>query len=115
MVSRLPVLSGKKVGKRVPPDLVLPLFIGVVVCVALLIAYPWVVLTISALAYLASMPFGWRSHRGYVRRDAEGLAEGQSVEPQDAPPATPSDASPPSNSRAAVVPFERSGERPTGR
>src|SRR5262252_402829 len=56
MVSRLPVFSGKKVGKRVPPDLVLPVFIGVVVFFALLIAYPWVVLTIGALMYLASLP-----------------------------------------------------------
>src|SRR5215468_11193592 len=85
MVSRLPVFSGKKVGKRVPPDLVLPIFIGVVVFVALLIAYPWVVLTIGALMYLASLPFGWLSHRGYVRRDAEAIAQGQSMEPQGAP------------------------------
>jgi CDP-diacylglycerol---serine O-phosphatidyltransferase len=118
MVSRLPVYSGKKVGKRVPPDLVLPAFIGVVVFFALLIAYPWAVLTIGALLYLASLPFGWLSHRGYVRRDAEGQAnaEGQRGGRQDEPPATTaSDVSMPSSSRAAVLPFERGGERPTSR
>ena len=115
MVSRLPVLSGKKVGKRVPPDLVLPVFIGVVVFFALLIAYPWMVLTIGALAYLASLPFGWVSHRGYVRRDAQANAQRQATEPQGALPETAGDASTASNSRAAVVPFERGGERPAGR
>ena len=45
MVSQLPVLSGKRVGKRVPPDMVLPVFVLVVLFFALLIAYPWWVLT----------------------------------------------------------------------
>jgi CDP-diacylglycerol--serine O-phosphatidyltransferase len=115
MVSRLPVYSGKKVGKRVPPDLVLPVFIGVVLFFALLIAYPWAVLTVGALMYLASLPFGWLSHRDYVRRDAEADTHGQSAEPQDQPSETASDVSMPSNSPAAVLPFERGGERPTRR
>src|SRR5215468_6640979 len=113
MVSRLPVYSGKKVGKRVPPDLVLPVFIGVVVFFALLIAYPWAVLTIGTLAYLASLPFGWLSHRGYVRRDAEANAEGERATRPDEPPAAAASVSTPSNSH--VLPFERGGERPTSR
>jgi CDP-diacylglycerol---serine O-phosphatidyltransferase len=113
MVSRLPVYSGKKVGKRVPPDLVLPAFIGVVVFFALLIAYPWPVLTIGTLVYLASLPFGWLSHRGYVRRDAEANAEGERAGRTDEPPAAAGNVSTPSNSH--VLPFERGGERPTGR
>ena len=44
MVSRLPVFSGKRVGKRVPPEMVLPVFVLVVLFFALLIAYPWWVL-----------------------------------------------------------------------
>src|SRR5581483_5098850 len=43
MVSRLPVFSGKRVGKRVPPEMVLPVFVVVVLFFALLISYPWVV------------------------------------------------------------------------
>jgi CDP-diacylglycerol---serine O-phosphatidyltransferase len=111
MVSRLPVYSGKKVGRRVPPDLVLPAFIGVVLFFALLIAYPWAVLTVGTLLYLASLPFGWLSHRDYVRRDAEEKAQGQTVEPQDQLAETPGNVSaPPSESDAAVLPFERGGE-----
>jgi CDP-diacylglycerol--serine O-phosphatidyltransferase len=79
LVSRLPVFSGKRVGTRVAPDLVGPVIVVVVLFFALLIAYPWEILTVGTLAYLASLPFGWLSYRGYERRSAE------SREPQ--PPA----------------------------
>ncbi|MDI1344863.1 MAG: CDP-diacylglycerol--serine O-phosphatidyltransferase [Pseudolabrys sp.] len=70
MVSRLPVFSGKRVGKRVPPEMVLPVFVVVVLAFALLISYPWEVLSVSAIVYLASLPFGWLSFRDLVRKDA---------------------------------------------
>jgi CDP-diacylglycerol--serine O-phosphatidyltransferase len=75
MVSRLPVFSGKRVGTRVPPEMVGPLIVLVVLAIALLIAYPWVLLTAGTLAYLGSLPFGWLSYRGYERRSREGRAE----------------------------------------
>src|SRR5271163_4049230 len=59
MVSRLPVFSGKRVGTRVPPEMVGPLIVLVVLSIAILIAYPWVLLTAITLAYLACLPFGW--------------------------------------------------------
>jgi len=49
MVSRLPVFSGKTVGRRVPPEMVLPAFVFVVLFIALLIRYPWYVLTIGTV------------------------------------------------------------------
>jgi len=75
MVSRLPVFSGKRVGTRVPPEMVGPLVIVVVLFVALLIAYPWILLTAGTLVYLASLPFGWLSYRAYERRAREGKAD----------------------------------------
>src|SRR5215475_13831941 len=51
MVSRLPVFSGKRVGKRIAPELVLPVFVVVVLFFALLIAYPWVVLTVGTILF----------------------------------------------------------------
>jgi CDP-diacylglycerol---serine O-phosphatidyltransferase len=75
MVSRLPVFSGKRVGTRVPPEMVGPLIVVVVLFMALLIAYPWIILTAGTLAYVASLPFGWLSHRGYERRARESKAE----------------------------------------
>ncbi|OYX79350.1 MAG: CDP-diacylglycerol--serine O-phosphatidyltransferase, partial [Bradyrhizobium sp. 35-63-5] len=71
MVSRLPVFSGKRVGKRVPPEMVLPVFVVVVLFFALLISYPWEVLTVGALAYLLLLPLGAMSYRKYQRKDAE--------------------------------------------
>jgi CDP-diacylglycerol---serine O-phosphatidyltransferase len=75
MVSRLPVFSGKRVGMRVPPDLVGPLIVFVVLFFALLLAYPWVVLTTGTVAFLASLPFGWLSYREYERKSRDSKAE----------------------------------------
>jgi CDP-diacylglycerol---serine O-phosphatidyltransferase len=75
MVSRLPVFSGKRIGTRVPPEMVGPLVIVVVLFVALLIAYPWILLTAGTLAYLASLPFGWVSYRAYARRSRDSKVE----------------------------------------
>ena len=60
MVSKLPVFSGKRVGKRVDPDMVLPVFVLVVLFFALLIAYPWWVLSIGTVVYLTCLPLGSR-------------------------------------------------------
>ena len=88
MVSKLPVFSGKRVGKRVSPDMVLPVFVVVVLFFALLISYPWEVLTLGTLAYLGCLPFGWLSYREYQRKDeaaaaaaTEGAAEPASESP----------------------------------
>ena len=90
LVSRLPVFSGKRVGTRVLPELVGPLIVVVVLCIALLIAYPWALLTAGTLAYLASLPFGWLSYREYERRSREAKREGMPVSPS---PSTPLQAS----------------------
>jgi CDP-diacylglycerol--serine O-phosphatidyltransferase len=98
MVSRLPVFSGKQFGSRVPPEKVLPIFIFVVLFIALLIAYPWPVLTIGTLAYLASLPFGLRSYQQHERAtpNAESAAapEAPAANTEPATPAPP-DVAPP--------------------
>ena len=98
MVSRLPVFSGKRVGKRVPPDMVLPVFVVVVLFFALLISYPWVVLTIGSLAYLGCLPFGWLAYRNHQRKDAEAVA---AAAVDDAPMTMPGHTADPDNDRPA--------------
>ena len=71
MVSRLPVFSGKSVRMRVPPELVLPLFVCVIFFIALLVGYPWYILSIGTVLYLLSLPLGWKSYRDQAR--AAGL------------------------------------------
>jgi CDP-diacylglycerol--serine O-phosphatidyltransferase len=82
MVSRLPVYSGKKL-TRVPREMVLPVFVVVVLFVALLISYPWPVLTLGTLAYLACLPLGWMSYRRLER--AAGHPPDPTL-PEDPPP-----------------------------
>ncbi len=87
MVSRLPVYSGKKLGTRVAPEMVLPIFVVVVLFVALLISYPWEVLTVGTLVYLGSLPFGLALYRRHVRQDAERAAQAERAE-RAPPPAS---------------------------
>ena len=70
MVSRLPVFSGKTVKMRVPPEMVLPVFVSVVFFIALLIGYPWHILSAGSVLYLLSLPMGWKSYRNHERAAA---------------------------------------------
>jgi len=67
MVSRLPVFSGKTVRMRVPPEMVLPLFVCVIFFIALLIGYPWHILSAGSVLFLLSLPLGWKSYRDHKR------------------------------------------------
>jgi CDP-diacylglycerol--serine O-phosphatidyltransferase len=89
MVSRIPVFSGKKVGQRVPAEMVLPVFLVTIILLALLISYPWEVLTAGTVLYLASLPFGWLSYREYERK-AAGEAMATAAAASAAPPAVES-------------------------
>lgn len=103
LVSTLPVLSGKRVGKRVPPEMVLPIFVVVVLFVALLVSYPWWVLTIGTVGYLASLPFGWFSYQRYKAKDAASAGAettGAAAAETGSPPMSP------------VLPDSDDGERP---
>jgi len=84
MVSRLPVFSGKTVRMRVPPEMVLPVFVSVVFFIALLISYPWYILSAGSVLYLLSLPAGWKSYRDHARR-----AAAQAAPPADAAPSSP--------------------------
>jgi CDP-diacylglycerol---serine O-phosphatidyltransferase len=96
MVSRLPVFSGKRVGKRVAPEMVLPVFVLVVLFFALLVSYPWVVLTIGTVLYLGSLPLGFMSYRNHERKDAVAAAAlaGPAVDAQAGRDAPAADESP---------------------
>jgi CDP-diacylglycerol--serine O-phosphatidyltransferase len=96
MVSRLPVFSGKTTRMRVSPELVLPVFASVVFFVALIVVYPWHILSAGSILYMLSLPFGWRSYRNQAVRHAAvvGAAAGAapaaaSSAPSFAPTGTP--------------------------
>jgi CDP-diacylglycerol--serine O-phosphatidyltransferase len=90
MVSRLPVFSGKKLGTRVPPEMVLPVVVLVVLFIVVLITFPWQLLTIGTLAYLAALPLGWLSAREYQRKDAAAaLPQPEPARSMESPPDSP--------------------------
>jgi CDP-diacylglycerol--serine O-phosphatidyltransferase len=102
MVSRLPVFSGKTVRLRVPPEMVLPVFVSVIFFIALLIGYPWHILSAGTVLYLLSLPLGWKSYRDHER----SAAAAQAVTPVDV---TPSNPAPPF---AAPAPEPEQDDRP---
>jgi len=89
MISRLPVLSGKKYGARVPRELVMPVILIAVCLIALLVSYPWFLLTVGTIAYLALLPLGWFSRKHYLEADAQALKGRTSVAMESTPAVPP--------------------------
>jgi CDP-diacylglycerol---serine O-phosphatidyltransferase len=85
MVSRLPVFSGKSARMRVPPEMVLPVFVSVVFFIAILIGYPWHILSAGSVLYLFSLPAGWKSYRDQAR-NAAAAATPADAAPDPGPP-----------------------------
>lgn len=87
MVSKIPTWSGKKLSARIPRDYVLPILVLVVLFVALLLSYPWELLTLGVLAYLSTIPLAFMHYRRLEK--AHVLASGglllQEQENEDRP------------------------------
>jgi CDP-diacylglycerol---serine O-phosphatidyltransferase len=82
MVSRIPTLSGKRFGRRIPRERVLPVLVIGVILVALLASYPFSFLAVSALAYLVHIPLAWRAQKRAEERAATGTPEA-TTQPKD--------------------------------
>src|SRR5260221_1357287 len=90
MVSRLPVFSGKTVRMRVPPEMVLPVFVSVIFFISLLIGYPWHILSAGFGPFLFSLPAGWEYYRHPARTAAAARAVAAGPPPPTPlPPALP--------------------------
>ncbi|MCB1508736.1 MAG: CDP-diacylglycerol--serine O-phosphatidyltransferase [Hyphomicrobiaceae bacterium] len=63
MVSTLPTFSGKKIGMRIRRDVVLPVFLGFVITVAILVSFPFQTLALLTLVYIGSLAVAWRYYR----------------------------------------------------
>lgn len=68
LVSPLPTFSVKLIGNRVRRDMVMPSMGLVVLFTALLFSFPWLVLTVIAIAYAISIPFAGKK---YAKQMAE--------------------------------------------
>jgi CDP-diacylglycerol--serine O-phosphatidyltransferase len=74
MISRLPTYSGKSLGARIPRDMVVPILVGIVAFFALLVSFPWEVLTLCTLLYLGALPLGWRAYERLKEAEARPAA-----------------------------------------
>ncbi|CEG08367.1 archaetidylserine synthase [Afipia felis] len=101
MVSRLPVYSGKKLGARVSPEAAVPLVIFAVLFIAVLISYPWYVLSVGSMIYLAALPISWAAFRKQERAFRAQQSAGQGVASATAPEPV---FTPPSDSEASDRP-----------
>lgn len=70
MVSRVPTWSGKMVGRRIPRDSVLPIFVLAVIYAALLFSFPFETMAISSLIYLGCLPLWWTTYHRRLAADA---------------------------------------------
>jgi CDP-diacylglycerol--serine O-phosphatidyltransferase len=61
----------------------------VVLFVALLVTFPWEVLTAGTLLYLACLPFGWFSYRDYQRKDLALAQQAAGATPPEGEAALP--------------------------
>jgi len=72
MVSSIPTFSGKNISMSVRRDLVLPLMIMAVFLVAILLSYPWYMLTCLAVLYLLCIPLAlirWNKHERTEKKE----------------------------------------------
>ena len=83
MVSKVPTWSGKKLSARVPREYVLPILVLVVLLVALLLSYPWELLTVSVLAYLGTIPLAFMHYRRLEKAHVLSAGGLMAAQPQD--------------------------------
>jgi CDP-diacylglycerol--serine O-phosphatidyltransferase len=69
-ISRIPCYAGKTLGTRVPRDKVLPIFVIAVIVVGLFFAYPFEMLALVVVAYLALIPVSAARYRKLEREHA---------------------------------------------
>jgi CDP-diacylglycerol--serine O-phosphatidyltransferase len=74
LVSRLPVYSGKTIG-RIRRDLVLPVMLAIAIYAGLLMSFMWMTMTVTTVVYLASLPFGYRAWKRSYGKPAVGSSQ----------------------------------------
>ncbi|MDQ0506244.1 CDP-diacylglycerol--serine O-phosphatidyltransferase [Xanthobacter agilis] len=86
MISTVPAWSGKTIGRRIRRDMVLPLFVLVALYFALLASYPWIVLSVCSIIYLALLPISTLRYRRLLALDRAGRAAAGPAGELPAPP-----------------------------
>jgi CDP-diacylglycerol--serine O-phosphatidyltransferase len=85
MVSTIPVYSGKTIGLRVPRHWVLPIFVLSAAVFGLLANFPWEMLTVITVLFLASIPLSVMRYRQLDRAHAAQAVQPSTSEPEPPP------------------------------
>lgn len=80
MVSQIPTFSGKLIGQRVRRDMVLPILIVAVLFAVLMVSFPWIMLSLVCVAYIAMIPVSVMRFRTLLSRRGVG---GMEVDDED--------------------------------
>ena len=80
MVSTIPTYSGKTMGKYVPRQWVLPIFVLSVAAFGLLVSFPFEMLALGTILFLLTIPVGVMRYRRLERADALQAAESRQTE-----------------------------------
>jgi CDP-diacylglycerol---serine O-phosphatidyltransferase len=75
MVSTIPTYSGKTMGKYVPRQWVLPIFVLSVAAFGLLVSFPWEMLSLITVVFLLTIPISVMRYRKLDRHDTTSDAE----------------------------------------
>lgn len=86
MVSTVPTYSGKTMGKYVPRHWVLPIFVISVAAFGLLLSFPFEMLALGTVLFLATIPIGVMRYRKLERNDVMNAPEPQSSTGVEPPP-----------------------------
>jgi len=93
LVSWIPTWSGKGVSGRVPREHVLLILICVVFFGALLVSYPWEVLSFGSLAYLCCIPLAYiqykKLERAYLATVSGGMMHSEAAKVEEERPTGP--------------------------
>ena len=83
LISRLPVWNGKTIGQQLRRDVVIPGMLVVVIYVGFLATYTWQVLLVTAIGYMAFLPFSLMAYQKRSVREAAKIKDGASTEDEE--------------------------------
>ncbi len=73
-ISTVPMYAGKTLGTKVPRNWVAPIFVIVILAVALVVAYPFEALSLIVISYFSAIPLSIRRFKTLEQEDREAAA-----------------------------------------
>ncbi|MCX7325146.1 MAG: phosphatidylcholine/phosphatidylserine synthase [Hyphomicrobiales bacterium] len=90
-ISTVPMYAGKTLGAKVPRNWVAPIFISVILAIALVVAYPFEMLSLIVIGYFAAIPLSMQKFRALELADRMAAAKASAMAAET--PQTPAPAS----------------------